>query len=357
MRPFEKALIGLLQAPAGEKKAGALAPLRPAELAELYVAVAFLRSALEFLGEQHWLRTRDAAPENKVFTFESFLEPFLSSELKPILFLHELLRAGTLADANALKPHARAAEALTLEHVIELPGDQRRAFVTGALGLLVPLFAFEAKLQEECRELGIYLGLSLYRTFDGIDQVLGLDYTQDLGMRHDPAEKERLYEGGGVGVQSGYSTVLNALRHLDPAEGARVIDLGSGYGRVALALGLLRPDLKITGYEFVEKRTNVALASARGLGLDARVRFLTQDLAAPGFRIPDAEIYYLYDPFTESTYAHVLAQLVAVARRQPIVIVTKGNARRWLDTVAKTEGWPLAREFDGGNLCLFASVG
>jgi release factor glutamine methyltransferase len=60
--------------------------------------------------------------------------------------------------------------------------------------------------------------------------------------------------------------------------GARVLDLGTGCGAVALALKDERPDLDVAGSERSEPALGLARANARRLGLD--VRWLHADLLA-----------------------------------------------------------------------------
>jgi release factor glutamine methyltransferase len=60
--------------------------------------------------------------------------------------------------------------------------------------------------------------------------------------------------------------------------GARVLDLGTGCGAVALALKDERPDLAVTGSELSEPALELARANGRRLGLD--VRWLHADLLA-----------------------------------------------------------------------------
>ncbi len=61
--------------------------------------------------------------------------------------------------------------------------------------------------------------------------------------------------------------------------GARVLDVGTGSGAIALALADERPDLKVTGSDVSEDALAVAEANARRLGLDT-VEWLHADLLA-----------------------------------------------------------------------------
>lgn len=324
------------------------------ELAEVFFHVAFLETAMGFLKEEHWLQTKQKhLPE----TFKAFIGPILKSELLPVAFLQTFFEGSSLKGSNEVRKKANIIESAVIQIVKSRTDDQQKVFATYSLNLMAKLFQYEIKLGQDKKDLGSHLGISLYRTFDRLDEVLGLNYEPELGMideiELDKDSTERLYAGGGVGVQSGYSTVLTALRNLDLKSGDRVIDLGSGYGRVGLVMGLLRPDVVCIGYEYVEHRVEMASAISKRLGLENHVQFFTCDLSSPDFKIPDAEVYYLYDPFNDETYSYVLNQLVEISSQHKITIVTKGNARGRLLPIAEKESWPAPREFDNGNLCLF----
>ena len=66
---------------------------------------------------------------------------------------------------------------------------------------------------------------------------------------------------------------------LDLPEGARVVDVGTGSGAVALALKDERPDLSVVATDASADALDVARANARRLGLD--VEFLLGDLLEP----------------------------------------------------------------------------
>jgi release factor glutamine methyltransferase len=63
---------------------------------------------------------------------------------------------------------------------------------------------------------------------------------------------------------------------LELASGARVVDVGTGSGAVALALKDERPDLRVSGADASADAVAVARANASRLGLD--VRFVVADL-------------------------------------------------------------------------------
>lgn len=317
--------------------------LNTQNLAEVYVLAAFSQTAIPFITESHWLyrKQNGAAPVLPIF-----LESFFRKELMRLSFFRSYLEEIELKGFKELKEHLHRLEVAVIEYIRTRPALEQREFSHSSLLQMSALFAEEESWQPT--------GISLYRTFDRLDEVFELNYEADAGMKIETIDGgERLYEGAGVGVQSGYSTVLTALNHLQLADSARFVDLGSGYGRVGLVVGLLRPDINFVGYEYVPHRVHISAKTAERFQLHEHVKFEIQDLSLEEFSIPEAEVYYLYDPFSEETYKYVLDQLIEISRRKSIVIVTKGNARKWLLDVAARENWSQPKQYDSGNLCVF----
>jgi hypothetical protein len=77
----------------------------------------------------------------------------------------------------------------------------------------------------------------MYRAFDGVDELLAIDYSSEELLESAGRRSERLYENSGVRVQTSYMTIIKVLAHLQLSEGAHLVDLGSGYGRVGLTAG------------------------------------------------------------------------------------------------------------------------
>jgi hypothetical protein len=312
-------------------------------LSEVYVLAAFTQTALPFITESHWIyrKQHGSSPILPIF-FESLFR----KELVQLNFLRSYLEEVELKGFKKLETDLHLLEVGVINYICTRPSEEQREFSRSSLTQMSALFADEESWQPT--------GISLYRTFDRLDEVFDLNYEADVGMKIETIDGgERLYEGAGVGVQSGYSTVLTALNHLQLSGSSRFVDLGSGYGRVGLIVGLLRPDIDFVGYEYVPHRVQISSKTAERLHLHDHVKFHVQDLSLEEFAIPEAEVYYLYDPFSEETYAHVLNQLIQISRHKAIVIVTKGNARKWLLDVAARENWSQPVQYDSGNLCVF----
>ena len=69
------------------------------------------------------------------------------------------------------------------------------------------------------------------------------------------------------------------------AQGARVVDVGTGSGAIALALAQERPDLEVVATDVSRDALDVARANSTRLGLDAAVTFLEGDLLAGAGRV------------------------------------------------------------------------
>lgn len=317
------------------------------QLGDFFVCNAFLASALEFLRDEEWLQKKAHA------NFGEFLKEAFASELSPIQFLEDFISALSKKELRQLAEKVHTLESSIIEKVKSATPTEQKTFAARVLQLMEENFRTENHHRTSNMKHGLGLGLSLYRTFDGMDEIFGLHYEADEGMK--AVSKERLYEGAGIGVQSSYSTLLNALREINPAQGTRFIDLGSGYGRAGLVVGLLRPDIDFIGYEYVPHRVDIANSSVKNLEMQSHVHFFAQDLAALDFKIPEADIYYMYDPFTKETYTYVLDQLQEIGRHRKITIATKGNAREWMDEFQNRAGWLPVDILDGGNLCLYRS--
>ena len=364
----------------------------PSSLGEAFALNVYLESALTRLSELHWLLTHDEATEEA--NFQSYFELALKCELRPLHFLENEFRFSIAKTGiKGLLEFSLRAKAITSNiraHAEQFDPFKLNLFAASAMREMSKLTSFEVEMQlranakEESYRIRqrirqshksplagkteswqdarphpseIALQNSLYRAFDAMDDIMGIDYEHDIGMRTDLKITERLYEGAGIGVQTSYSTLFIVLDELAPCKGASFIDLGSGYGRAGMVVGLLRPDMKFIGYEYVEHRVDSSNRCAENLGLGEKVQFLKQDLSLADFSIPAADIYYLYDPFSEMTYQYVFSQLKEIGKNRTISVVTKGRATDWFQKAISHETWTKRAMLDEGTLGIFVSVG
>lgn len=324
-------------------------------MAHLYINSALLVAATMFIKEQLWLQNKEDKKNGVETLYKDFLNPFFKDELISISFLKDYIISEGPSKIQAINNDAQKIEIKTLSLMCKRSDIDQKVFVIQSLSEMKDHFIVE-ELNQSGRSQGQgHKGLRLYRSFDRIDQIFELDYQLDKDMLVESDTTERLYQQSGVGVQSGYSTILLALEHLQVKSCSTFVDLGSGYGRVGLVCSLLMPDINFIGYEYVDHRVAVSNNAARFLGLENQLKYVTQDLSLKSFNIPEADIYYLYDPFTEETYRYVLQQIVAVSKKRSVVVVTKGNASSWLTIISDENLWQTPELIDGGNLRIFRS--
>lgn len=337
----QRLLQQLLTQPQHSKNA--LSGLTPDGLACLFADASFLISVLPAIEDLRNSTGDDAQ-------IASLLNEAFSAELAPIAYLQPILtdvsRASKKrlmsASAQVIKSVRNAAAGIKSKRAFEL-------FAETAMEQINRFVLLEASHPERI------VSYSLYRAFDEMDALLGIDYAAEATMRTNLSSQERLYEGAGVGVQTSYMSLLLALKDCGAQTGASFIDLGSGYGRAGLVVGLLRPDMNFTGYEFVPHRVAASRIAAERAGVSERVRYFAQDLADSEFEIPFADIYFMFDPFTQETYRHVFAQIKNMGRTRAVTVVAKGHASTWFSEAIKGEPWSNRAACDEGTIGIYRS--
>ncbi len=128
-------------------------------------------------------------------------------------------------------------------------------------------------------------------------------------------------------LQTTYNELWQICELLKPKKGSSFVDLGAGYGRLALVLNLFAPQVKFIGYEIVSERVLEGNRLFHLLGL-TQASLLEQDLSKEDFIIPDADYYFMYDFGDSEHIRRILTQLEFVADRRPIRVVVRGDYSR-----------------------------
>ncbi|MBL7543277.1 MAG: methyltransferase domain-containing protein [Bdellovibrionaceae bacterium] len=316
------------------------------DLASFFIDSIYIKNVILQIIDDHWIQSKNSSTE---VLFDRFIKSFLNSELKPMLYLHSFFANSSIEGMHQASKALTKIEFFLLSHIKIMSYEFQKKFLQFALTQMSDLYELEHQLNSTPKKNERSAKLSLYRSFDILDQIFELEYIQNEVSTLD--QKERLYEGAGIGVQSSYATILLALKYLNLGKKSQFIDLGSGYGRIGLVVGLMRPDIHFTGFEYVKERVEIATKACTHLKLDQHVHFVTQDLSNHSFKIPDADTYYIFDSFSDASFATVMEQLQEITYRKKITVVTKGNAKLWMNK----QFWTEPQEFSDGNLCLFRS--
>jgi|LakMenEpi03Aug12_release.lakeMendotaPanAssembly.Ray.scaffolds.fasta_scaffold217040_2 SAM-dependent methyltransferase len=145
-----------------------------------------------------------------------------------------------------------------------------------------------------------------------LDRILGLHerrIQKHFGTKTLPStyEEESIYlDLDPSDLYTPYRVLCRWGKQLRLKPGTRIVDLGSGVGRIPLTLGLLYPKVQFTGIELMKERHEMAEAARKGLGLK-NVHFLCGNAAKKG--LPQADYYYLFNPFIGDTLRQVFRQL------------------------------------------------
>jgi SAM-dependent methyltransferase len=107
-----------------------------------------------------------------------------------------------------------------------------------------------------------------------------------------------------------------------------VVDLGAGYGRMALVLNKRDPAIQFTGYELVAQRVAEGQRVFNQLGIPAKL--LEQDLMASDFELPVADIYFLYDFGKVSHIRNIMDKLSQLADHHCFKVIARGKGSRSL---------------------------
>jgi len=145
-----------------------------------------------------------------------------------------------------------------------------------------------------------------------IDRILGLQersIQKKLSTKQLPKTylEESIYlDLDPVDLYTPYRVLCRWSKTLKLQPGTRVLDLGSGVGRIPITLGLLFPKVEFIGIELMRERHAMAEKARKGLGL-RNVRLICGNAAKQG--LPPAHYYYLFNPFIGDTLRQVFRQL------------------------------------------------
>jgi len=154
-----------------------------------------------------------------------------------------------------------------------------------------------------------------------------------------------------------YRIIVRWARTLHLKSNTQIVDLGSGVGRIPIALGLLYPKSIFYGIEIMKERHAMAEQARKGLRIK-NVHFVCANLSKRG--LPKADIYYFFNPFIGDTLRQVFKQLENLAKRRTIQIAvakieapwTHIRRQKWLKRIQNFEG---DRAWEGIGIALFES--
>jgi hypothetical protein len=158
-----------------------------------------------------------------------------------------------------------------------------------------------------------------------------------------------------------YRVLQEVMERLRPKSGERLVDLGSGLGRVGAYLGLFHTGVAFEGYEIVKERHHQAEVMAKHLKIQDRVHFFCEDISDSKWAMPEANYYFLFNPFSLRTLLKVLDKIRQVSNKRVVRIITVqiGRPPRQLKKVSwLKESWKSAEDekWPGRGVTLYESL-
>ena len=131
-------------------------------------------------------------------------------------------------------------------------------------------------------------------------------------------------------LQTPYGELADLVRAIGPSPGETWVDLGAGYGRLAVVLAALAPEVRFIGYELIPERAHEGQRVLDNLGLAPLATLHTQDLSAARFSPAEADVYFLYEFGSRAHMEKTLADLREMARSRIITVAARGELCRSL---------------------------
>ena len=178
-----------------------------------------------------------------------------------------------------------------------------------------------------------------------VDDLLGLEVARiekDLLIRaHDINPKgnletwgAKLHDGNQTWVglapevlQTPYSELNWICDLLDPKDHDHFVDLGAGYGRLALVLDQLPIETSFMGLEYVKERVDEGREAYRRLQIK-NATLIEQDLTCPEFILPEADYYFIYDYGKILHIRNTINQLAEMGDRKNFKVIARGKGVR-----------------------------
>lgn len=178
------------------------------------------------------------------------------------------------------------------------------------------------------------------RQAEKLDQIFGFKFDsieKNLLLKKEEFEKSETYQDRqfwiGLDIQSlqtPYSEIVDMVHKLNPKAGDVWIDLGAGYGRVGLILGLLCSDVEFYGYEFITERVDEG-NRVRDNWQIKNGSLLQADLIQDQIDFSKGNVFFLYDFGSRSDVYQMLDKLKNVAAQKPIQVIARGRGvKNWI---------------------------
>ena len=163
----------------------------------------------------------------------------------------------------------------------------------------------------------------------------------------DESNKKKHFEGTETWIglhpqilQTPYSEIYEFLSLFKKFKPKKVVDLGAGYGRVAIVLNALFPEAEFIGHEILKDRLDEARRIFTKLEMK-NATMLIENILEDSFELPEADIYFIYDFSGPLDLKIILERLSSKMDKDKFFIVAKGDGIRSIIQLKFPEIWAL----------------
>ena len=178
----------------------------------------------------------------------------------------------------------------------------------------------------------------------------------------DDSNKKQHFKGTQVWIglhpqalQTPYCDIYDAFAFLKDIPIEHVVDIGAGYGRVGLVLSVLYPKAKFTGYEVVKQRQLEGNRVFSKLGL-LNSYIEHRDVLDPGFRLPQADVYFIYDFSEKEDVLLILKKLVQKIPGKKFYLIVRGERVDYLMKYKFKQIWKCCFKMRESDLKIYTSL-
>ncbi len=130
-------------------------------------------------------------------------------------------------------------------------------------------------------------------------------------------------------LQTPFVEIRSLLRSVDAVRSfSSVVDLGAAYARIAFVIERHYPRVSFKGFEYVGERVTEARKALKRFGAQ-RSSVEHVDLTSPSFRMPAADVYFIYDYGTPAAIEKTLHDLRRVTRGREVTVIARGRVCRY----------------------------
>ena len=137
-------------------------------------------------------------------------------------------------------------------------------------------------------------------------------------------------------LQTPYLEFHEILDRLDLKEGALVVDVGAAYGRLGHVIGRSFSKLKFIGFEAVWERVEEGNRVLRKFNYPS-VLLEYADIAEQSFRLPIADVYFIYDFGSPDHIRKTLSDIGEISKNLSVRVVGRGRLSR--DLIERENPW------------------